>query len=123
MKKLFICLMFLLPVYFLSANCFASDAEVIKANAELNPAQKFNISVTVKHADTGWDHYANAWRIYSPDGKLIAERILHHPHVKEQPFTRNLLAVSIPAEISEVNIVAVCSDTGESKKSYTLKLR
>lgn len=123
MRKLFIYLTFLISIYFLSTNAFASDAEIIQAKAELNAAQKFNISVTVKHADTGWDHYANAWRIYSLDGKLIAERVLHHPHVKEQPFTRNLLAVSIPAEINEVTIVAVCSDTGESEKSYTLKLR
>ena len=115
-----------LVVFFLtilSCVCVASDAEVIKARAELTPAQKFNISVTVEHADKGWEHYANAWRIYSPDGKLIGERVLHHPHDKEQPFTRNLLGVSIPGELSEVTIVAVCSKTGESKKSYILKLR
>ena len=110
-------------IFLFSANSFASDAEIVEVKAELTPAQKYNISVTLKHADTGWDHYANAWRIYSPDGKLIEERVLHHPHVKEQPFTRNLLGVRIPSELSEVIIVAACSDTGESKKSYTLKLR
>ncbi len=121
MKKIFICLSFI--IYFLSANCLASEAEIVEAKAELNAAQKFNISVTIKHADTGWEHFANAWRVYSPDGKLIAERVLHHPHVKEQPFTRSLFGVNIPVEVSEVMIVTVCSDSGESKKSYTLKLR
>jgi len=112
---------FLLTV-FLSV-CLASDAKIIKVKAEVTPAQKYNISVTVQHNDKGWDHYANAWRIYSPEGKLLDERVLHHPHVKEQPFTRTLLGVSIPAELSEVLIVAVCSKTGESEATYTLKLR
>jgi hypothetical protein len=112
-----------LILFSLISICFASDAEIIKVKAELTSARKYNILVTIKHADEGWEHYANAWRIYSPDGELLGERVLHHPHVKEQPFTRNLLGVSIPSELREVRIIAVCSKTGESEKSYTLKLR
>ncbi len=110
-------------ITFFSVIAFASEAKIIKASAELTPAQKFNISVTVEHVDEGWDHYANAWHIYSPDGKLIGKRVLYHPHVDEQPFTRTLLGLSVPSEVGEVTIVAVCSKTGESKASYTLKLR
>lgn len=106
-----------------SGICIASDAEIVKVKAEITSAKKYNISVTVKHADEGWEHYAKAWRVYSADGVLIGERVLHHPHVKEQPFTRNLLGLHIPSEITEVRVVAVCSQTDESKKSYTLKLR
>lgn len=113
-------LIILLSVF--STVCFASDAEIIKVKAEKTSAQKFNISVTLEHEDEGWEHYANAWRIYSAEGELIGERKLHHPHVKEQPFTRSLLGISFPRDHSEVTIVAVCSKTGESKKSYTLKL-
>lgn len=116
-------ILIILFITIFSGTSVASDAEVVKAKAELTSAQKYNISVTVKHADEGWDHYANAWRVYSADGELIAERVLHHPHVKEQPFTRNILGVSIPSEVTEVRIVAVCSQTGESKQGYTLKLR
>lgn len=57
------------------------------------------------------------------DRKLIGERVLHHPHVKEQPFMRSLLGLSVPLDVKEVMIVAVCSKTGESKASYNLKLR
>ena len=81
--------------------------------------QKYNISVTVQHVGKGWDHFADAWRVYSTDGEFIGERVLHHPHVNGQPFTRKILGVSISNELSEVTIVAVCSKTGESKKSYT----
>jgi len=103
--------------------CIASDAKIIKASAEMTSAKKFNITVTVEHDDEGWDHYANAWRVFGPEGDLIGERVLHHPHVKEQPFTRSLLGLSVPAKVREVVIVAVCSKTGESKASYKLKLR
>lgn len=116
-----ILIILLLAVY--SGACIASDAKIIKVTTEVTAAQKYNILVTIEHDDEGWEHYANAWRIYSPDGKLIDERVLHHPHVKEQPFTRSLLGVSIPTTMSEVTIVAVCSKTGESEMSYTLKLR
>ncbi len=116
-------ILLILFIIVLTTKGFASDAEIVEVKAELTPAQKYNISVTIKHADTGWEHFANAWRIYSPDGELIGERVLHHPHDKEQPFTRNLLGVSIPKELNEVIIVAVCSETGENKKSYILKLR
>ena len=116
-----ILLLFLLIIS--SSISIASDANIIKASAELTSAQKFNISVTLEHADDGWDHYANAWRVYSVEGELIGERVLHHPHVNEQPFTRTLLGLSVPSNVNEVVIVAVCSTTGESKKSYKLKLR
>ncbi len=102
---------------------YASDAKIIKASAELTSAQKFNISVTLKHGDTGWEHYANAWRVYSPDGELLGERVLHHPHVDEQPFTRSLLGLRVPSGLTEIIIIAVCSKTGESKQKYSLKLR
>ena len=43
--------------------------------------------VTVQHADTGWDHYADAWEVLAPDGTVLGTRTLLHPHTDEQPFT------------------------------------
>ena len=114
----------LIPLLFICSNmCMANDAKILDVKAELTSAQKFNFIVTVKHADTGWKHYADAWRIYTPEGGLIGERVLYHPHVNEQPFTRNLLGVRIPQGLNEVVIKASCSKTGENKKGYTLKLQ
>jgi len=64
----------------------------------------FDIDVTVRHADSGWDHYANRWEIVGPDGEVLATRVLHHPHVHEQPFTRSLSAVTIPAAFTWVRV-------------------
>ena len=107
----------------LAQSVIASDPEIVEAKAELTPAQKYNIAVTIKHEDTGWDHYASGWRVYSPKGELLDERVLHHPHVKEQPFTRSLYGVEIPSEVTEIVIKANCSETKESKKGYSVKLR
>jgi len=57
---------------------------------------EWSASVTLKHADSGWDHYADAWRLVTPDGTEFARRTLWHPHVNEQPFTRSLSGIVIP---------------------------
>ena len=106
-----------------SAINYASDPKIIKVKVERTPAQKYNISVTLEHADTGWEHFAHAWKVYTPDGKLLGERVLYHPHVKEQPFTRTLSGLHIPAGLESIIITANCSDTGEADKSYTVNLR
>lgn len=66
----------------------------------------WTIAVTLQHADTGWDHYADGWRVVTHDGEVLGHRTLYHPHVNEQPFTRNLSNVTIPDEINTVFIEA-----------------
>lgn len=62
----------------------------------------WRFDVTVRHADTGWDHYADGWRIFAPDGTELGYRELLHPHVEEQPFTRSLSGVAIPGGVTDV---------------------
>ncbi|MCA9394202.1 MAG: hypothetical protein KC900_08370 [Candidatus Omnitrophica bacterium] len=83
---------------------FAGQADVIDVKYECAEACTF--WVTVRHADSGWDHYADRWEILAPDGEIIATRVLGHPHVNEQPFTRSLGGVIIPVGISDVRIRA-----------------
>ena len=63
-------------------------------------------TVHAGEADVDWDHYANKWDVIAPDGTVLGTRILHHPHVNEQPFTRSLSGVSIPDSIEKVTIQA-----------------
>lgn len=78
----------------------AELADVIDVSVKCT--SKCTFTVTVKHKDAGWKHYANRWDVLSLDGKVIATRILLHPHVNEQPFTRSLDNVSIPESMTEV---------------------
>ncbi len=74
---------------FFSITADAGEADVVAATATKTGENTYRFDVTVAHDDTGWDHYANVWQVIGPDGAIIGERILAHPHVNEQPFTRS----------------------------------
>ena len=56
--------------------------------------------------DAGWEHYADRWDVVSPDGEVLASRVLLHPHENEQPFTRSLGGVAVPEGVTRVIIRA-----------------
>ena len=66
----------------------------------------WRFSVTIRHPDTGWDHYADGWRVLDMDGNELGLRVLYHPHVEEQPFTRSLGGVRIPEGTRQVRVQA-----------------
>ncbi len=99
----------------------AGEAEVVDAKARCSQ-RVCTISATVRHDDTGWDHYANHWRVLTPGGKEIAIRVLHHPHENEQPFTRSLGQVRIPPGIDHVLIEAHDSVHDYGGRRFTLPL-
>lgn len=100
----------------------AGQADVENVKVERAADGSYSFHVTVHHADTGWDHYANAWSVLAPDGTLLGERVLYHPHVNEQPFTRSLSGVSITDGISKVIVRARDSQHGEGGRSLEVEL-
>lgn len=62
----------------------------------------WSFDVTVTYPDTGWEDYADGWHVETTDGEILGTRILLHPHVGEQPFTRGLSGVTIPEDVTEV---------------------
>lgn len=82
----------------------ANKADALNVIAKCKEDRICSFDVTVKHADTGWKHFANKYEVVSLENKVIATRVLHHPHVKEQPFTRTLSNVRIPKTITQVKI-------------------
>jgi len=99
----------------LSNAVYAQPPVVLKAQAKLKTNQLFDVAVTIRHPDSGWDHYVNEWIAVDNHGNEIAKRTLYHPHVNEQPFTRNVRDVVIPAEVTKVIIKAKCNKGHESK--------
>lgn len=100
---------------------YGGEADVLEV--QVNGAEgTYRFEVTVRHADVGWDHYADAWEIVGPDGEVIATRELAHPHVEEQPFTRSLLSVEIPDGIAEVTVRARDSVHGHGGEEITVEL-
>jgi hypothetical protein len=99
----------------------AGEVEIVAASAE-KVGTGWTFSVTLRHADAGWDHYADLWQVYSPAGDLLGERVLLHPHVDEQPFTRSLSGVAVPEDIDRVIIRARDTVHGVSAQDYLLAL-
>lgn len=100
----------------------AGEADVVGARAERAPDGSYRISATLRHADTGWEHYADRWEVLGPDGEVLATRVLHHPHVNEQPFTRTLADIRIPPGVTEVTIRAHDSEHAYGGETFLLKL-
>ena len=85
-----------------SAMAGAADAVGVKVTE--TAAGVYRFTVTVRHGDEGWKHYADRWQVVGPDGAVLGTRVLLHPHVNEQPFTRSLSGVSIPAGVAQVRL-------------------
>ena len=84
----------------------AGPADVLEAHARCNAESLCVFTVTVKHADSGWQHYANRWEVLGPDDEVVATRTLRHPHVGQQPFTRKLPRVQLSETLTTVRIRA-----------------
>ena len=105
-----------------SGGAVAGESDVIQAKASKSGGS-WRFDVTVQHADTGWDHYADAWRVVGPDGTVYGTRTLYHPHVEEQPFTRSLSGVSIPAGVTSVTVESRDSVHGWGGATTTINLQ
>ncbi|WP_298921717.1 hypothetical protein [uncultured Roseobacter sp.] len=83
----------------------------------------WRFDVTISHPDTGWDHYADAWRVLDMQGNQLAIRELAHPHVEEQPFTRSLSGIKIPEGTTQVQVQARELPGGWNQKASIVTLR
>ena len=99
----------------------AGAADVVNVAVE-RQGDSYRFAVTVAHADEGWQHYADGWDVVAPDGKILATRVLYHPHVNEQPFTRSLSGVVIDSKIDFVTIRAHDLVHGYGGKEIKVKL-
>jgi hypothetical protein len=103
-----------------SASVYGGEVQIVDVKVTCSNSCTF--SVTLKHGDEGWQHYANQWDVMTMDGKLLKSRVLYHPHVDEQPFTRSLSGVKIPPGTTTVKIRARDLKHGYSSNEYTVQI-
>ncbi|WP_170469836.1 hypothetical protein [Ruegeria arenilitoris] len=99
-----------------------ADPPTIEKVIASQSGDTWRFDVTIRHPDTGWDDYADGWRVLDMDGNELGLRVLHHPHVDEQPFTRSLGGVPIPAGTTQVQIQARDSVGGWSEGTTVVDL-
>lgn len=108
----------------------AGSADVINVNARQTAPGIWNFSVTVRHADTGWEKYADGWDVVLPDGTVVKPapnekftRTLWHPHVNEQPFVRSQGGIEIPVSVQSVTVRAHVKPDGFGGKELQVMLQ
>lgn len=99
-----------------------ADSAVIEDVQARESGGAWRFDVTLSHGDTGWDDYADGWRVVLEDGSILGTRELLHPHVTEQPFTRSLGGVVIPDGIGTVFIEARTNVEGWDKARFRFDL-
>ena len=106
----------------LPAMVFPGEADVTGVEVRQTASGIYHFDVTVRHDDTGWDHYADQWEVLAPDGTVLGTRTLYHPHVGEQPFTRSLSGVAVAETIVDVTVRAHDSVHAYGGKTQTVGL-
>lgn len=84
---------------------WAGKAHVLFVEATQEAGDVWTFSVTVKHDDKGPKHWADWWRVRTPEGRELGRRVLLHSHEDEQPFTRDE-RIRIPPGIRSVVVEA-----------------
>lgn len=112
-----------IPLLVALATPVAADPPVIEKVVAVQQDGAWRFDVTLRHGDTGWDDYADGWRVLDMNGNVLGLRELFHPHVNEQPFTRSLSGIALPAGTAQVRIEARDSVGGWSGATQTVSLR
>ncbi len=110
------------PATLMSVPAYATPPEIVAVRVTPSGGGQYRFDVTLRHADTGWKHYADQWDVLAPDGTVLGKRVLLHPHVDEQPFTRSLAGVRIPKGLKEVFIRAKDNVSGYAREQYRVVL-
>jgi len=105
-----------------STLALAGEADVVDVRVQAQAGGGYRFDATVRHGDEGWDHYADAFEIVGPNGVVLGTRVLAHPHVNEQPFTRSLGGVKIPQGVTSVEVRARDKVHGLGGKTLRVQL-
>jgi len=106
--------------FWVATMAFAAAAVVFGATViEAVRIDGRTVHVTLSHPDTGWDHYADGWEVLDARGARLGLRVLAHPHVDEQPFTRSL-RLDAPPPPGPLFVRARCSIDGWALQTVPL---
>ncbi|MGR3622262.1 hypothetical protein [Pseudophaeobacter sp.] len=117
MKRLFTAILLCL-----ASPALAEEPQILQVSTQkIGAAWRF--SVTLQHPDTGWAHYADGWRVLDMQGKELGLRNLAHPHEQEQPFTRSLGGIVLPAGTTQVQVQARCLVDSWASETFIVDLK
>ncbi|MHB1084378.1 MAG: hypothetical protein ACYCZA_06020 [Thiobacillus sp.] len=96
--------------------------DVVNVKVHARGANRFDFDATISSPYDSPQRYADAFRVMRSDGVVYGERTLFHDHAGEQPFTRDLYGVTIPAGVQTVVVQARDQKYGYGGKTLQVKL-
>lgn len=80
--------------------------DVVAARITPRGGDRFDFDVTISSPYDTPQRYADGFRVVGSKGEVYGERKLLHDHADEQPFTRDLYGITIPAGVRAVIVEA-----------------
>jgi hypothetical protein len=105
-----------------AAQAAQKHPDVLDVKVKSCGANCFDFDATLSSPYDTPQRYADAFRVTTLEGKSLGERILLHDHQNEQPFTRDLYSVKIPAGIKQVIVQGRDQQFGWGGKALTINL-
>ncbi|MGV8991083.1 MAG: hypothetical protein ACOH1Q_06735 [Thiobacillus sp.] len=96
--------------------------DVVDVRVHVRSDSRFDFDATISSPYDTPQRYADAFRVMSTEGIQFGERNLLHDHANQQPFTRDLYGVAIPAGIKTVVIQARDKQYGYGGKTIQVTL-
>ena len=84
-----------IALFFAISLAVAGEADILAAKALRSVDGTWTFEVTIRSNDRGPDSYCDRVEILAPTGGILGILHLAHPHIDEQPFTRQLSGVKI----------------------------
>jgi len=96
--------------------------DVVSVKVQKRGQDTFDFDVTVSSPYDTPQRYADGIRVVGRNNEVLGERKLLHDHADEQPFTRDLSGVKVPAGVRTVVIQARDQKHGYGGKSFEAAL-
>jgi hypothetical protein len=96
--------------------------DVVEVKVRTTSKDVFDFDVTISSPYDTPARYADGFRVSTLAGQVLGERKLLHDHQNEQPFTRDLYDVKVPASVGVVVVQARDQKHGYGGKSVQVRL-
>jgi hypothetical protein len=96
--------------------------DVVAVTVQARDENRFDFDVTISSPYDTPQRYADGFRVMGTDGVSYGERKLLHDHAGEQPFTRDLYGVTVPAGVRTVVVQARDQKYGYGGKTVRIVL-
>lgn len=106
------------------------DADVTNVFVKEERDGTWTFHVSVAHPDKGFADFADGWDLVTESGAVLKAdptqrftKVLRHPHVKEQPFTRTVKGIQLPSDTQRLTVRAHDSVGGFGGKEVQVNLQ